>query len=189
MSRIWTFVCAAALLTAVSACSGGDEGPATYSLSPRPARTLETPLPEHPVRLGEIVYSVMAVRTNIASVVGSHADWLPKGQFVRLRMSLVNEGRDRHEFNPSRQLLVTADGRTYKTSYDAMEIDRQPSGVLSIARDERREFDLWFDIPKQAKVRALRVVGDPMSSDLAEQLKGTPSPGTKDSVDIPLAEQ
>jgi hypothetical protein len=185
MRRIPAFAGAAILLTAVSGCSDGD-GPATYSLSPQPVRTLETPLPDRPVKIGEIAYTVMGIRTGIVSVVGSHADWLAKGQYVRLRIAVVNAGRDRHEYDPSRSLLITADGRAYKISYDAMQIDRQPNGVLSIARDERREFDLWFDIPKAAKPKTLRVAGDPTSSALAEQLKGTPSPGTKSTADIPL---
>jgi hypothetical protein len=174
------------LLIGVFGCSD-DKGPATYNLPPRPARTLETPLTDKPVRLGEIAYSVMGIRTAIVSVVGSHADWLAKGQYVRLRIAMTNEGRDRHQFDPARQLLITEDGKTYKPSYDAMQISRQPSGMQSLARDERREFDLWFDIPKTAKPRTLRVVGDPTSSALADQLKGTPSPGTKTTVDIPLS--
>jgi hypothetical protein len=176
--------CCAALLIGVSAC--GDDGPPTYSATPRPVRTLETPLPDRPVRLGEIVYSVMGIRTGVASVVGSHGDWLPKGQYVRLRIAVVNEGRERHSFEPSRQLLVGADGTAYRVSRDAMNIDRQPVGVLSIARDERREFDLWFDIPKTVEPRTLRVVGDATSSALGEQLKG-PAPGARNTADISLS--
>src|SRR4051794_33717905 len=112
MRRIPAFASVAVLLTAISACSDGG-GPATYSLSPRPVRTLETPLPDRPVKIGEITYSVMGVRTNIVSVVGSHADWLAKGQYVRLRIAVVNTGRDRHEYNPSRSLLIAADGQAY----------------------------------------------------------------------------
>ena len=187
MRKIPATVCAIALLTTVSACAGDQEEAApAYSLSPRPVRTLEKPLAERPVKLGEIRYSVMGIRTGIASVVGSHGDWLPKGQYVRLRIALMNEGRDRHRFEPLRQLLIGSDGRTYKISNDAMNIDRQPVGVLSIARDERREFDLWFDIPKNIEPQRLRILGDSTSSALGEQLKG-PSPGAKNTTDISLS--
>jgi hypothetical protein len=186
MRRLPALGCAALLVAGpVSACSG-DDGPPTYSGTPQPVRTLETPLPNRPVKLGEIVYSVMGIRTDVASVAGSHGDWLPKGQYVRLRIAVVNEGRERHSFEPLRQLLVGADGKVYRISNDAMNIDRQPIGVLSIGRDERREFDLWFDIPKAAEARTLRIVGDSTSSALSEQLKG-PSPGAKTTADISLS--
>jgi hypothetical protein len=180
-----TAIMTSLLLGGAAACSG-DKRPAAYRLSPQPVRDLETALPERPVKLGELVYAVIGIRTDIAAVVGSHADWLPKGQYVRLRISMTNEGRDRHDFIPQAQLLIAGDGKTYKISYDAMQIARQPDGTISIARDERREFDLWFDIPKSTKPRTLRIVGDPTSSALAEQLKGTPSPGTHTTVDISL---
>ncbi|HEY7482818.1 MAG TPA: DUF4352 domain-containing protein [Streptosporangiaceae bacterium] len=192
MRKIMAMVTVVALLGGVSACSDDKNSadkkePATYSLAPRAVRDFETPLPEKPVKLGEILYSVIAIRTGIVAVVGSHADWLPKGQYVRLRIAVTNEGRDMHNFTPLKQLLVANDGKTYKVSFDAMQIDRQPNGVLTVAREERREFDLWFDIPKTAKPQALRVVGDPSSTELGDQLKGTPSPGTKTTVDIAVS--
>lgn len=176
-----------AALTAGAACSAADGDPAAYDLPPRPARTLETPLPHRETTLGEVRYSVLGIRTGIGDVVGSHGSWLPHGQYVRLRLAMVNDGRDRHGFVIGDQRLVTADGRAWPPSRDAMQIARQPHGDFSIARDERREFDLWFDVPAGARVRALRLAGDTSSSALADQLKGAKVAGSRDTVDIPLS--
>src|SRR5512139_1035323 len=80
-------LCAAASV----ACSAGGGAHATYDLPPRPVRTLETPLPYRETVLGEVRYSVIGLRTGIGDVVGSHGSWLPRGQYVRLRLVLVND--------------------------------------------------------------------------------------------------
>jgi hypothetical protein len=99
---------------------------------------------------------------------------------------MMNNGRERHDFEVGRQLLVTTDGKTYTPSPDAMQISRAVSGTQSIASQEMCAFDLWFDIPQRATVRALRVLGDPSSSRLGDQLKGAPVAGAKNPVDIVL---
>jgi hypothetical protein len=138
------------------------------------------------VAIGEVSYTAMGIRTKIISVVGSHADMLPKGQFVRIRLAMANHGGERHDLDLYKQLLVTGDGRTHPLSYDAMEISRAPDGPFSIASEEVREIDLWFDVPADAKLRALRVVGDPSSSRLSDQLKGANVPGSTGTADLPL---
>ncbi|SEF53950.1 protein of unknown function [Thermomonospora echinospora] len=173
------------LLALLPAACSDQDGPPSYDLGPRPVRESETPLPYRQTRLGEMRYTVLAIRTGLKEVVGSHGSWTPKGQYVRVRLLIENHGRDRHEFVPSAQMLVTADGRAHKPNHDAMSISRAVSGTQIVAREERRELDLWFDIPKTAPVRALRVNGDVSSSALGDQLKGVPA-GTPDTVDIPL---
>lgn len=174
------------ILVPLSAACSGQDDPPSYDLGPRPVRESETPLPYRETKLGEMYYTVLAVRTGLKEVVGSHGSWTPSGQYVRVRLMIENRGRDRHEFVPSRQLLVTADGRAYRPDHDAMSISRAVSGTQTVARQERREVDLWFDIPKTVPVRALRVVGDISSSALADQLKGVPS-GAPNTTDIPIA--
>ncbi|MBA9006423.1 DUF4352 domain-containing protein [Thermomonospora cellulosilytica] len=172
------------LTAATAACSGGDDPP-RYDTPARTARPSETPLPYRETRLGELAYTVMAVRTGIKEVIGSHGSIPAEGQYVRVRLLIDNRGRDRHQFVPSRQTLVTADGRAHRPDHDAMSVSRAVTGAQTLAREERRELDLWFEIPAAATVRALRITGDTTSSALGDQVSGAPA-DTARTVDIPL---
>jgi hypothetical protein len=177
---------AALLATAALAATGCGSSPRDYKIPPQPVPSGETPLSGRNATIGEVAYTAIGLRTKLGEVIGSHGSWVPHGQYVRVRLLMVNHGRERHDFDPGRQLVVTADGKTYGPSPDATQISRAVSGTQSIASQELRAFDLWFDIPANAVVRALRVFGDPSSSKLGDQLKGAPVAGTRNPVDIPL---
>jgi hypothetical protein len=182
--RRFLVVGSALAVAGLTACSGS--GKPTYRVPREQVRELETALPGRTVRIGEVTYTGLGLRTGIVSVVGTHADLLARGQYVRVRLAVANHGVDRHGLDLYKQSLVTGDGRTFPLSYDAMEISRGPDGPFSIASREVREIDLWFDVPAKAKVRALRLVGDPGSSRLSDQLKGAPVPGSTGTADLPL---
>ncbi|MCO6011617.1 DUF4352 domain-containing protein [Actinoallomurus purpureus] len=180
--RIRTVASLAALALAV----GCGHPARDYHLPPQPLPEHEKALTGKTATIGEVSYTAIGLGTKIPEVIGSHGSWIAHGQFVRVRLLMVDHGRERHDFNPYRQLLVTTDGAAHAPSYDAMQISRAPNGIQSIASQEMRAFDLWFDVPANARVRALRVLGDPSSSRLADQLKGAPVAGAKNPVDIPL---
>jgi hypothetical protein len=154
-----------ALLTlCLTGCSGGHPpasapGP-TYRLPGRPVRDGETPLPYRPVTDGRVTFAPIGLRTGMSFVVGSHADWPAKGQFVRVRVQAENGYATFHTIDMAKQLLVTADGTTHTVDENAMRIERQPAEAELGAHD-RLEFDLIYDIPKQATAKALRLHGDP----------------------------
>ncbi|WP_433324838.1 DUF4352 domain-containing protein [Spirillospora sp. CA-294931] len=185
MRRATALLVLAGALTAVApGCS--DDGPGSYDNDERKVRSRESPLPHRETRVGEIDYWVMGVSPKFGDVVGNHGSILPKkGQFVRIRLAMENHGRDRHIFRGSWQLLITGDGQAYKPSFDATSVARAPTGPQTLARDERREIDLWYDVPKNVELRSLRVVGDATSSALGEAVKENPPPGTK-SADLSL---
>jgi hypothetical protein len=168
---------------AVGGCGSSDRD---YTIPPQPLPSGEKALSGKTATIGELDYTAIGLRTQLGEVIGSHGSWLPHGQYVRVRLLMVNHGRERHDFDPGRQLLVTADGRTYLPNTDATQISRAVSGTQTIASQELCAFDLWFDIPKNASVRALRVFGDASSSKLGDQLKGAKVAGAKNPVDIPL---
>jgi Domain of unknown function (DUF4352) len=157
-----------------------------YTIPPQPVPSGETPLSGKSATIGEVTYTAIGLRTRVGEVIGSHGSWIPHGQYVKVRILMVNHGRERHDFDPGRQLVVTTSGKTYAPSTDATQISRAASGTQTIASQELCAFDLWFDIPKDATVRALRVFGDPSSSRLGDQLKGAPVAGTRNPVDIAL---
>jgi hypothetical protein len=178
---------ALALLTALALAAAGCGHPdRDYRIPPQPLPEHETALTGKTATIGEVTYTAIGLRTKIPEVIGSHASWIPHGQYVRVRLLMVNHGRERHDFNPGRQLLITADSATHAPSIDAMQISRAPAGVQSIASQELRAFDLWFDVPAGARVKALRVFGETSSSRLADQLKGAAVVGAKNPVDITL---
>jgi hypothetical protein len=177
---------AATSLLLAAALAGCDSSPHDYKIPPQPAPSGETPLSGKSTTIGEVAYTAIGLRTQLGEVIGSHGSWVPHGQFVRVRILMVNHGKERHDFAPGRQLVVTTDGKTYAPSTDAMQISRAVSGTQTIASQELCAFDLWFDIPKNATVRALRVFGDASSSKLGDQLKGAKVAGAKNPVDLPL---
>jgi Domain of unknown function (DUF4352) len=177
---------AMAMLAITLTATGCGSSTRHYTIPPQPVPSGETALSGKSVPIGEVTYTAIGLRTQLGEVIGSHGSWVPHGQYVRVRILLVNHGRERHDFEPGRQLLVTTDGKTYAPNTDAMQISRAVSGTQTIASQELCAFDLWFDIPKNATPRALRVFGDASSSKLGDQLKGAKVAGAKNPVDLPL---
>jgi len=148
-------------LVVLAACTAADPPPApatspTYVLAPRPARPLETPLTGASATGDQVSVTVIAVRAHLASLIGTHAEWLPRGEYERLRVVLDNGTATYREFSTERLLLVTADGTAHRPDYDAMNIARQPK-VATVPAQGRLEMDLWYDVPVGSRLIALRV--------------------------------
>lgn len=164
MRRSLAALAAAATLAAGAAGCSSDSGattPAptaspTYLEAPRTARPFETPLATASATGQNVIVTVLGVRVHLTSLIGTHAEWLPKGEYERLRVALDNGSSTFRDFPTERLLLVTADGRTSKPDYDAMTIARQPT-VATVPAQGRLEMDLWYDVPTGSQVRALRV--------------------------------
>ena len=128
----------------------------TYQLAPRTARPFETPLPTASATGPQVTVSVIGLRVHLVSIIGTHAEWLPRGEYERVRVALDNGMSTFRTFNTEKMLLVDANGTTYKPDYDAMNIARQPK-IATVPAEGRLEMDLWFDLPPKSIVRALRV--------------------------------
>jgi hypothetical protein len=128
----------------------------TYRLAPRTARPFETPLPTASATGSQVTVSVVGLRVHLLSIIGTHAEWLPKGEYERLRIALDNGMSTFRAFDTRKMLLVDGNGKTYQPDYDAMNIARQPT-VATVPAEGRLEMDLWFDLPEKSIVRALRV--------------------------------
>jgi len=167
----------AALFVLLAACAPSPPaGPLSYDLPARPVRDGEAPLHVPPTMSGDTQFELMGLTAGMTTVIGSHADWPAKGQFVRLRVAVTNTARTTALFDARHQVLVASDGSTSHPSEDAMLIKRQPANV-DLGSSVRLEFDLWFDIPKEAHPTALRAFGGGTLTDLADD----------HSVDIPLS--
>ena len=175
-------VVAAAVL---SGCAGADPAPSaspqaaptpTYELPPRPVRPSESPVRAAPVTDGDTRFQVIGLQKGLSGFFGSHAEWQAKGQYVVVRILVENPGRTNARFDAKRQRLIASDGGTYTVDKFAQAIKRQPD-ELPPGAGVRVELDLWYDIPEEAKVSAIRLFGDP-------PLGVT---GGTDGVQVPLA--
>ena len=155
---------------ALAGCAGAPQpapGPAVYELAPRPVRPDEKPLVPAPTPEGDTVFELIGLTTGMASVLGSHAEMPAKGQFVRVRLVVSNTGRNSVPFDANRQLLLTSTGTEHAPDSQAMLIKRQP-GRIDIGSANRVEFDLYYDIPKDAVPTALRAFGGPSLADFSD---------------------
>lgn len=156
----------AVLGLAAAGCSSGSGGAAaapspqaspTYQEAPRTARPFETPLATATASGPQVRVDVVGLRVHLLSIIGTHAEWLPKGEYERVRIALDNGMSTFRSFNIEKMLLVDANGKTYKPDYDAMNIARQPRITAVVPASGRLEMDLWYDLPEKSVVRALRV--------------------------------
>ncbi|MER5318885.1 DUF4352 domain-containing protein [Streptosporangium roseum] len=148
---------------------------ATYELAPRPVRPGERPVNAAPVTDSDGRFQVIGLQTGLGILFGSHAEWPAKGQYVVVRIVVENPARANSRFDAKRQKLITADGAAYGIDRFAQAIKRQPD-TLPLGAGVRIEMDLWFDIPKTAKVAAVRLFGEPSLG----------IRGSTDGVEVPL---
>ncbi len=173
-----TALSAGALAALAAGCSASPPAPPpnpVYQLPPRPARPSETALAMRPTREGDTEFTLIG-RTELGTILGSHAEFSPKGRYVRIRLVVVNVGRSGVDFDTARQQLITADGVAHDVDGQAMLIKRQPQ-KFDLGANVRVEFDLYYDLPAGARPVALRVHGGPTLADLIDA----------ESTDIPLS--
>ncbi|RKT56702.1 DUF4352 domain-containing protein [Saccharothrix australiensis] len=161
---------AAGLAVVAALAAGCTSAPAT--VAPAPSSATAYPVPSVTVRPdekvlhlptttdGETAFTLLGLTTGLPSLVGSHAEFEAKGQFVRIRMSVVNTGRSSVSFDARKHLLLDDKRTEYRVDTQAMTIKRQPE-LLDLGANVRLEFDVYYDLPKDAKPLALRVFGGP----------------------------
>ncbi|MFC4949615.1 DUF4352 domain-containing protein [Pseudonocardia sp. GCM10023141] len=162
-------VAVSALATACTAAPATPAPPpaAVYELPPRPVRPDEIALKPVATNEGDTVFELIGLTTGLKTLLGSHAEWPAKGQFLRIRLVVTNNGRTNVPFDTNRQLLLTADGAQHAPDSQGMLIKRQP-GQIEIGANDRLEFDLYYDVPVDAKATALRVFGGPTLADFSD---------------------
>jgi hypothetical protein len=171
MLRTAALVTAAVLLVVpMAACSGPPERRAgsasraaatpTYELPPRPVRPGEIRVTAAPVQDGDTRFQVIGLQKGLRGFFASHAEWQARGQYVVVRIVADNPGRTNSRFDAKRQRLLTSDGAAHPVDAFAQATKRQPD-VFLLGAGVRVEMDLWFDVPEEASVTAIRLYGDP----------------------------
>lgn len=138
------------LLLSLAAC--GAE-PATTT--PPPTTTTAAPYVRTPLDCSKLTVTALNIEPGIGYIIGTHAEWLPKGQYIRIRVAITNTDNTFHTTRPTDYQLDDAAGHPHQTSVDAMEIKRQPN-ELNIGSGNRLEMDLWYDIPVDTQPKLLR---------------------------------
>ncbi|MEU0486422.1 DUF4352 domain-containing protein [Streptosporangium sp. NPDC006013] len=179
------FTGVALAVTVLSGCTAGEPAASaspsatptpTYELPPRPVRPGESPIRAAPVTDGDTRFQVIGLQKGLSGFFGSHAEWQAKGQYVVVRILVENPGRTNSRFDAKRQQLITANGTVHTIDRFAQATKRQPD-TLPLGAQVRIEMDLWYDIPKEAQVSAIRLFGDPPLG----------VGGTTDGVRVPLS--
>ncbi|WP_280466234.1 hypothetical protein [Nocardia brasiliensis] len=138
------------LLLLPTAC--GTEAPTAAPPPPPPAPTAYVRTPQDCVKL---TVTASTVEPGIGYILGTHAEWLPKGQFIRVRVAIVNTDNTFHTTRPADYQLDDTVDAAHPPSVDAMAIKRQPT-ELTLGAGNRLEMDLWYDIPANSGPRQLR---------------------------------
>ncbi|MET8159455.1 DUF4352 domain-containing protein [Sphaerisporangium sp. NPDC005289] len=162
------FTLIASMSLSLTGCSGasGDPGKpsptpsATYAVPAETARPDETVIKAPAVTDGLMRFRVLAFRDGMPSLVGSHAEWPAKGQYVRIRVLVESIDRSNQQFDARQQLAIASDGRSFHIDLAAQTTKRQPFELV-VGSFVRMEFDLWFDVPKDAKITKMRLFGEP----------------------------
>ncbi|MFI7123727.1 hypothetical protein [Amycolatopsis sp. NPDC049868] len=165
---------AASVLVLLAGCSAEQGQPPAkpvYDLPAREVRPDETALHLPTALNGETEFSLIGLAAGLPSLTGSHTEFEAKGQFVRLRLVVTGKGVSGILFDTRRQQLVTDSGAVIAVDNQAMTIKRQPD-KFELGRGVRVEFDLYFDLPKEAKPVVLRAFGGPTLTDM-KNLSGT----------------
>jgi hypothetical protein len=170
--------------------AGGSVGALTPAGAPTPAaaetragvsalRPGEAPGPPEAVHDGDIRIAVLGWGGGLVAVWGPHADWLADGQYCRFRLRLENAGLQVQRYEAAAQELLTEEHGSFRANLNAVQISDQPVS-LELRRSDAQEFDVWFDIPKDAVAVALRLRGRPESPGTLLQLPpvnpATPAP-------------
>ncbi|MEV4124068.1 hypothetical protein [Nocardia sp. NPDC049707] len=108
-----------------------------------------------PADCTKLELTALVVEPGHGYIFGTHAEWLPKGQFVRIRVAITNADNIFHTTRTSDYELDDATGTAHPVSNDAMAIKRQSTEV-TIGAGNRLELDLWYDIPLDTAPKLLR---------------------------------
>ncbi|WP_433263326.1 hypothetical protein ACQPZF_31895 [Actinosynnema sp. CS-041913] len=151
-----------------SAPAAVDPVVSAYPVPTVPVRPDERVLRVSTTADGDTAFTLLGLTTGMRALIGSHAEFEAQGQFVRIRMSVINNGRSGVSFDARRHVLLDAQRVEYVVDSQAMTIKRQPE-VIDLGANVRLEYDVYYDLPLTASPSALRVFGGPTLTDLKDE--------------------
>lgn len=166
--------------SALAGCSGGKSHPAAASTSS--AKASATQAPAKPIKDGHFTFTLLSLECGIVGVTGTHSEAAPDGQFCTAILRIHNDDQDYHSyFSKNQRLAGVAEPRNHPDGF-AMAVRRQ-NPEEKVGGSDLMEVELWFDVPTDATVTGLQVMGD---QDAAGFLDATPVAHAPDGVLIPM---
>ncbi|MEU3843416.1 hypothetical protein AB0E88_25660 [Streptomyces sp. NPDC028635] len=170
-------VAALVLAAAVGAAGCDTSAGAPPSASARPSSHVSG---DH--RDGHLVFTVLSLRCGLTAVAGTHSEAQPDGQFCTARLRVRNADPAFHTYVAAEQRLVSTDGTGTRPDSFAMAVRRQHERV-EIGGHDLIEIEVWYDVPRRARVTGLRVSGD---RDPDGYLSGATVAHAPDGVFVPM---
>ncbi|MEH0577068.1 MULTISPECIES: hypothetical protein [Streptomyces] len=169
---------AVAVLCAAAGCGGGG-GDGEPSAAPSATATQAA---SRPYKDGHLTFTLLFLRCGLNAVSGSHSEGQPDGRFCWARLRVDNHDPEFHTYVAKSQRLAGVPGRPGQPDTFAMAVRRQHDSV-KIGGHDLIEVELWYDVPRDAKVSGLRVSGD---RDPVGYMNPSPAPFTPGGVLIAM---
>ena len=139
---------------AAKTATGSATGP---TLAPDPVnetlRPKEIVLPsQSPYTSGKIVVEPLRLTCGLSTIVGTHGEQEANGQYCLIRIALTGEDTFTHTFDVRKTALTTTAGASIPVEYSAQEVKRQPLEITPVGSYDRYEFDIYYDVPRDATV-------------------------------------
>ncbi|MEZ0112723.1 hypothetical protein ABH920_006746 [Catenulispora sp. EB89] len=127
------------------------------TLAPDPVnetlRPKEVVLPsEEAYTSGKIVLVPLRMTCGLSTIIGTHGEEQANGQYCLIRVALTDDDTFTHTFDVRKTALTTTAGASIPVSYEAQEVERQPLQIAEVGRSDRYEFDIYYDVPRDATV-------------------------------------
>lgn len=127
------------------------------TLAPDPVnetlRPKEIVLPsQSPYTSGKIIVRPLRLTCGLSEIVGTHGEEEANGQYCLIRVALTADDTFTHTFDVRKTALTTTAGASVPAAYDAQEVKRQPLEIAPVGSHDRYEFDIYYDVPRDATV-------------------------------------
>ena len=127
------------------------------TLAPDPVnetlRPKEVVLPsQSPYTSGKIIVQPLRLTCGLSEIVGTHGEEEANGQYCLIRVALTADDTFTHTFDVRKTALTTTAGASVPAAYDAQEVKRQPLEIAPVGSHDRYEFDIYYDVPREATV-------------------------------------
>lgn len=105
-----------------------------------------------PYTSGKIVLTPLRLTCGLSTIVGTHGEEQADGQYCLIRVALTANDTFTHTFDVRKTALTTTGGASIPAAYQAQEIERQPLEIAPVGSHDRYEFDIYYDVPRDATV-------------------------------------
>ena len=143
--------------SAETASGSAKTAAAAPTLTPDPVnetlRPKEIVLPSpSPYTSGKIIVEPLRMACGLSEVIGTHGEQEADGQYCFVRVAVTANDTFTHTFDTHKTALTTTAGASIPVAYAAQEVKRQPLEIAPVGSHDRYEFDIYYDVPRDATV-------------------------------------